>query len=289
MSGPDRVDLWGSRRVWSLWDVIQLNPNHFLASLTYLASTQKFFAVMRHELIEKNSYACIDGSQIEEMAKCAFMLKGIAESLDMPASIGSADRLVDAAAQAFPHAAMITPKSLGPLVEAAAALIGSFHDEMEARLIFVMPPRHGAFYTDEPLFGPDVENAFPSSAPEITEAGKCRALGRWTASVMHLMRALEPALLALQDAVQVNVPKEQWDQIINQVDSKIREITKRSHGKADEQWYSEAASHFRLIKNAWRNHAQHLHERYDEERAVVIYDSVRAFMRHLATRLSESP
>jgi hypothetical protein len=215
-------------------------------------------------------------------------LRGIAKNLHMVAAVAAGEDAFEYYRRMFEAEDSFGSFELNNLFGPGDRLLHAFASEMEARLVFVMPSAHARFYNDdEPLFGEDVENAFPSSAPEITEAGKCRALGRWTACVMHLMRALEPALLALQNAVQVNVPKEQWDQIINQVEAKIREITKRTHGKADEQWFSEAASHFRLIKNAWRNHAQHLHERYDEERAVVIYDSVRAFMRHLATKLHE--
>jgi hypothetical protein len=163
-----------------------------------------------------------------------------------------------------------------------------FNDEIATLHCFFLSDDERSYHDpSKPLFGAEVDNAFPSSSPEIEEAGKCRATGRWTACVMHLMRALEPALLALQATVGVNVPKEQWNQIIDQIESKIEEIKKRTHGGADEQWYSEAATHFRFIKNAWRNYAQHLHERYDEERALEIYDSVRAFMRQLATRLSE--
>ena len=113
------------------------------------------------------------------------------------------------------------------------------------------------------------------------------ALGRWTAAVMHLMRGLEPALRALQDAVQVEVLKEQWGQILDQIESKIKRIKKRTHGAKDEQWYSEAAAQFRFLKDAWRNYANHLHERYDEERAEDIFNGVKAFMKHLAERLAE--
>jgi hypothetical protein len=78
-----------------------------------------------------------------------------------------------------------------------------------------------------------------------------------------------------------------WNQIIHQIEAKIREIKKGTHGTDNEQWYSEAASHFRLIKNAWRNHATHCRISYDEEKAQEIFESVRSFMRHLSTKIAE--
>lgn len=159
-------------------------------------------------------------------------------------------------------------------------------DEFDGqRFLVLSPSERAAFDPDGPPFGNAVDDAFPSASYDISEASKCLGLGRATASVMHLMRALEPALVALQHSVGVEVPKTQWDQILNQVEAKIRSINKHTHSAADEQWYSEAATHFRLIKNAWRNHAMHGHETYDLERATTIMGSVRQFMQHLATRL----
>jgi len=59
------------------------------------------------------------------------------------------------------------------------------------------------------------------------------------------------------------------------------------HGPGEEQWAAHAASHFRAIKNAWRNRAMHGRDFYDQERATEIYEAVRALMRHLAGKLSE--
>ena len=113
-----------------------------------------------------------------------------------------------------------------------------------------------------PLFGDHVNKAFPSSAGEIDEAGKCLALGRWTAAVMHLMRALELALKALQQELELDHPKEQWNQILDQCEAKIRKIKKYTHGVENDKWFSDVATQFRFIKDTWRNCAQHLHERY---------------------------
>ncbi|GGA47140.1 hypothetical protein GCM10011395_16710 [Sphingomonas psychrolutea] len=142
-----------------------------------------------------------------------------------------------------------------------------------------------SYYSDEQrLFGEAVHAAFPSASYDIQEAGKCRALGRWTATVMHLMRALDPAILAFQSALNVSVPKENWQQIIDQIEAAIKG---QGHKHPDHQWNSEASAFFRVLKDAWRNHAMHGKDQYDEERASAVYDSVRGFLRHLATKISE--
>ena len=55
----------------------------------------------------------------------------------------------------------------------------------------------------------------------------------------------------------------------------------------DEPFFAEAATHFRFIKNGWRNHAMHGRDKYTDEEAEGIYESVRSLMSHLSERLSE--
>lgn len=274
-----------------LWEMLQINPGNLFASAANVALIgEKIRQNIEYQSSEETYILFGDKEPILLLMASIRLIAEQAEQIGLPVTLAASVRcktilerfvVVDGGFQ-------IEAKLINRLVDYGSQLNQSFSDEIFSKMVLVVDSKHAKFYDDsECLFGEDVENAFPSSVPEIAEAGKCRALGRWTASVMHLMRALEPPLLTLQAAVGVNVPKEQWGQIIDQIEAKIREIKKSSHGKADEQWFSEAASHFRIIKNAWRNHAQHLHERYDEERAVAIYDSVRAFTRQLATRLSE--
>lgn len=175
---------------------------------------------------------------------------------------------------------------LSLLIGSIEQVIAPFVDEIQARKLFTMPPRHASLYTDDHPFGGKVEEAFPSASYDISEAAKCRALDRWTASVMHLMRALEVGLRALADHYGVE-KAENWNTALNQIEARSREIGRRSHGVEGEQWAAEAAAHLRFIKNAWRNHAMHPLEKYDEERAVAIFDHVRTFMQHLAKKLEE--
>lgn len=127
---------------------------------------------------------------------------------------------------------------------------------------------------------------FPSASYDIAEAGKCIALGRWTAVVMHSMRVLDVGLTALARQYGLEADRN-WNQTLNQIEAKTREVAKRTHGDEGEQWAAEAATHLRFVKNAWRNHAMHPKEKYDEERAVAIFEHSADFMKHLAKKLSE--
>lgn len=241
-------------------------------------------------IVEQNGRFSIPVSSRKSIAAQARSLADICTDLDLPVPAKAGAKIAQFLDKLEPQDdnVVFDQTHLPLFTNQLEYLVRSLNDALENELFVSIKSSSARFYNaDEPLFGQEVEVAFPSSSYDISEAGKCRALGRWTACVMHLMRALEPSLLSLQAAVSVDVEKEQWGQIIDQIEAKIRQINKATHSKHDEKWFSEAASHFRVMKNGWRNYAQHLHERYDEERAVTIYDSVRAFMRHLASRLAE--
>ena len=106
------------------------------------------------------------------------------------------------------------------------------------------------------------------------------------------MRALEVALASLANALGLSLTTENWNIILNDIENEIRSRTKATHGQEwkdkDEPFFAEAATHFRLIKNGWRNHAMHRRNKYTDEEAEAIYESVRSFMRHLSKRLSEA-
>lgn len=104
------------------------------------------------------------------------------------------------------------------------------------------------------------------------------------------MRVLEIGLRSLATQLGGVSAAANWGGMLDQIEKAIHAINSKTHGpgwKADQQRYSEAAWHFRLLKDAWRNHAMHAHARYDEVKAREIWSSVEAFMRHLATWLHE--
>jgi hypothetical protein len=268
----------------------KLQAEELVKGISYLASVAKRMSMIHYDMVRNGlQFTQLDLEEdIGRAFLCVTVFERVAQQLGMAGvlvGIGHTKQLLNVLA---PMVNNVPQLRVNEYHQQLNLLISHFGNEMEGRTLFVMRPKFAGYYDPaSPLFGEPVDAAFPSSAPEIAEAGKCLAVGRWTAAVVHLMRALEPALKALQDAVQVDIPKEQWDQIINQIEAKIKTIRKRTHGKSDEQWFSEAAAQFRFLKDAWRNYANHLHERYDEERAEEIFNSVKAFMKHLATRLSE--
>jgi hypothetical protein len=69
-------------------------------------------------------------------------------------------------------------------------------DELNTTKFYLVESGKVEHYETIPLFGIKVFDNLSDANYDIEEAGKCFALGRNTACVMHLMRALEVALKA---------------------------------------------------------------------------------------------
>jgi hypothetical protein len=182
----------------------------------------------------------------------------------------------------------LTYQELSHRLEAIAFL---FQTQTDKHRFFRLTPEESRMFDGVDLFGAEVTKAFPSSETtyEITEAGKCLALGRHTATVFHLMRVLEKGLKALAAKlnIQFSIPfdYQNWQNIIEQIESEIKKLDQQKAGqfKTDTlKSYSELAKQFRYFKDAWRNTVSHSRESYGPEQALSIYRHVREFMVDLA-------
>ena len=164
-----------------------------------------------------------------------------------------------------------------------------FTDHMEAHRIYFSPFGDHTYYACKDAFGHEVSKAFPSSEMEIESGGDCIAVGQWTASVFHLMRALEPPLIVFANECGVDF-KSNWNSALDRIEDAVRNRDNakcRPNWDSEKDFYIDAVTHFFHIKNAWRNYTMHLRLRYDRDQALEIYNDTRRFMEKLATKLQE--
>ena len=168
--------------------------------------------------------------------------------------------------------------------------------EIEGKAFFYVPEERIKFFpkkSDPHIFGKAVGDAFPSAMQDVAESGVCLALDRGTACVFHLMRVLEIGLTTLGAKFGVSLAHTNWAPAIEEIESKIREMHRDSAWKAlpdckqQQEFYAQAASHFGILKDAWRNYTMHVRGFYTEEQAERIFENVKGFMQKLAERLSE--
>jgi phage anti-repressor protein len=167
--------------------------------------------------------------------------------------------------------------------------------ELGEQLYLFVPPEDAIWFWKFHIFGTDISNAFSLSIEDINnemkEAGTCYATSCHTACVFHAMRVLEHGLRVLAKDVELTFDIQQWYNIINDIEAKIREIAKampRGTAKNERlKFLSEAAKEFTYFKDGWRNYVSHGRSKYDGPQALSALNHVKAFMIHLSTRLSE--
>jgi hypothetical protein len=170
-------------------------------------------------------------------------------------------------------------------------LMSRMIDELESGSFYQLESKKSEYFENpEKLWSEQVSKAFPSAVFELSDAAKCYGLGRNTPCVFHCMRALETGLACMAKVFPgVASDRTNWHNIIEGIESKIRDLskTKPNNWKEDQEFYSQAASHFMVVKDAWRNYTAHMRGRYEEDEARRIMDNVCGFMGKLSERLSE--
>jgi hypothetical protein len=206
--------------------------------------------------------------------------------LDLPMSALHASQLAD-------QVEGFTDNLTNNATERMAAMLGvTIENELSLRSFLAVSPEKAKFYRDnaEP-FGSAVATAFPSTSFDAGEANRCYALNRSTACVFHLMRVLETGLSVL--AAKFNVPHDHtnWHNIIEGIEKAVRNMGSDPNRSADwkdqQEFFSQAASHFMVIKDAWRNYTAHARGKYTDEEAETLIINIRSFMQKLATHLHE--
>jgi hypothetical protein len=188
------------------------------------------------------------------------------------------------------------PQNYQWLIDQIATLEKLADRELHGKFFLYIPAERAKFWPSmkKPnIFGDDVASKFPSATFDAGNSGVCLATGTATAAVFHLMRVLEIGLTSLGGVFGVSLAHTNWAPAIEQIESKIRGMQKDPVWKAlpdckeQQEFYAQAASHFAILKDAWRNHTMHVRGKYTEEEAERIFETVKAFMQKLAERLHE--
>jgi len=174
----------------------------------------------------------------------------------------------------------------GALATDSWTAIERITDEMEGLVFVHVPPNFSGLYTRDFLFGKNVADKFPKTIDDIQEAGRCFASGRNTATVFHLMRVMEASVQYLGKRLRINVATKNWQPILQEVDKAIKNLpVKVPRQKARRDRFAEASAYLHMVKNAWRNNVMHPKESYTEEEAEQVFNHVKYFMVHVATKL----
>lgn len=177
------------------------------------------------------------------------------------------------------------PIPIGEIAAISNSLAEVLNDEVNEVELYCLSRGSGRFYSPgAPLFGTEVDARIDDASDDISEAGKCFAVGRYTASVFHLMRAMEAAVKMLCVEVGISNVDREWGKLLSDIAKAIEPMPK---GAKRDEWSAVHANLYH-VKQAWRNNTMHPKRTYTEEEAREVFEAVKAFMRHLATLLCPS-
>ena len=234
---------------------------------------------MRALFVFKDKDKHLDADDLNSLQEHLSKLLDLCESLDLPVS---KDLVIGA-------------KKDPPQTEREFELLtNALYSEAKNKLLIFVPPHRGKYFYAAKFIKEEIKGAFPKAHAEIREAGKSFALERYTATVLHCVRAVEIGLKAMAVALKVEnkIPIELLEQetLIRQIESKISDMKDGAKGPekdANQNFYSEAAMQFRYFKDGWRVRAAHARETYDEDQASGIIEHTVTFFEILAKRLKE--
>jgi len=189
-----------------------------------------------------------------------------------------------------------TDRSVEWLIDRVDAIEKIAEKELKNKAFFYIPPERMKFWpkAKEPFgFGTQVGVSFPSSTFDVNNAATCLATAHATAAVFHLMRVLEIGLRVLGNQFGIALEHTNWQPALDQIEKKIREMAHDGKWrslpdyKEQQEFYAQTASHFAILKDAWRNYTMHVRGKYTQEEAELIFENTKAFMEKLAERLKE--
>ncbi|MCY4421358.1 MAG: hypothetical protein OXC42_08980 [Gammaproteobacteria bacterium] len=170
------------------------------------------------------------------------------------------------------------------LGKALDELQGRVEDELEISLLYYFNSKEKERIKQTgKVFGTEVWKKLPEARDELNEAVSCMGFSRWTASVCHMMRAIECVLHVISDRLGVTVkPNWNWGTIIREIDKKIETMPK---GDEKDYWF-DVKLHILCIKNC-RLKSMHVRAGYmfGQEDAEKIYQAVKGFLQSLAKEI----
>ena len=266
------------RSVWSVWEMLDKYAYLFSFALVRLDGFQSI--CLRSATGDDNSNPEVrkliaDGSKdvIEDLRRA------IVET-EMLNVLPELDRLSDE------FKALITNRyvGLGTLVHSITHLRSRVLDELKHKYLLLLSESNRTLYQATEPLGADFKNKFSSAGFDVDEAVKCLALGRYTASVFHLMRVMERALHAVHACLGITTPpKDNWGQALKD----IRENYRPRPHFSEMGLFQELYALLDAVKDAWRNPTIHPANKYTELEAQMIFQTVRNFLMKLAARMDE--
>lgn len=266
-------------QIWSLWEMLERHVHLFLEANTDLMDVKwQMFS-----FLEKATVPSVDEkkSMIIRLKSATVILSNAAKTSGFPTLLPKVERLAYSITEwSKADDAQLFAESLAQEVR---QIIFSVSDELHGRYYYSLDGTRLSLFNIETDKWAKTFKKLPSAVEDIEEASKCLALGRNTAAMFHLMRAMEISVKRAGRKLGISNVDRDWGKILSDVGTKISEMPKSAPPeKRKRNKWSLAHANLYHVKEAWRNETMHPKQTYTEEQATEAYRAVCAFMNQLA-------
>jgi hypothetical protein len=184
--------------------------------------------------------------------------------------------------------------ALGDLQVPMLLIAEGIRAELNTKSFVAVAPNKRHLFEDGKHFGDRVATQFPSLTFNINEAGKCMALGRWTATAFHSILCLEGAIRAFTRHLNLADPTTGAGRNWTAIGKTIRAELDSRWSTASDKQRSEYLTHDRIfaalraMQNPYRNETMHLSSRYDENEAALIFEMSKGILQQIALICDET-
>jgi hypothetical protein len=293
--------------LWSLLDLMQTFEGGRLAGSIgrlaifsqYHTSRRGIMAALEEVLPKENFTLLVESAQFsyDELMRLNCSLSVIAAKKVLDVLNNESEEIQTPNNPLSKIGVRLPPLAAGKVEQSSQQLFDRSIDELSSKVMFSVSVGKAAFFnpSSQP-FGAIVSLKFPSIAFEIDEAAKCSALERHTASVFHLMRAMETGLQAARRSIGIPEPlkdaERNWGTILrkfkDEIDKRNRATPQNWAIPENRSFFEEVYVSVDAVRNVWRNATMHVEAKYTPDEAEHVFNSVRGFMSKLASRLDET-
>jgi hypothetical protein len=276
--GQPAISPWDTRRLWSLWDMINFSLDPLLTALD-LVRGQKANAAYK---AMTEPHTAVDEVMRSVIANNIAFMDKVCRRMRFTRTPDRIARINNMFMRRY---------TFDELENELKVLIEAVEDDVRDESFYHYPRDRAALLVVLKQDWAPALLAFKDILADAEAATDCYALDRNDACGFHSMRVLEHGLRALATDVGRTFELQQWGNIIDEIESSIRAEERalpKGSAKNDRlEFLSKAAREFFYFKEGWRNHVSHNRTKYDTPQALSILTHVRDFMNHLSNRLSD--
>jgi hypothetical protein len=279
--------LWNSRRLWSLWDMINFRLGDFWIGLLGICAEQKNCQMMASAAsgpVDEQSHLRIKDTIERSIEKCV-------TAMTLPEAQIAAIKLQDMFNR--------YSRRVYTYAEMAGALDRLYDDiqiGMRQEYFFRYPRDIATSVARATIDWKEVLDAFPSSRREIETGMDCYALGDYSGSIFHMIRIAELGLRAIArergvESVGRDKPLEwgTWQDVFQAIEAKLKEVRQSKAGSERDKelsFYDTSLSDLRRLQG-YRDPTMHFRDDYGRGEAYDAIHRVKSLMMALSAKICE--